>query len=142
MAFRQFRTYRLEVPQVVGNINLRRKKEKWKPKGREREEITAHLSADGCFHAFRISPTCILSKLMLTSLSFSTASFSGNFFFCSAAALFPVTFFLKFQKNKRAMSLCRNITVEKNLELRATIKISQISNRDLNLTNTIYWSKC
>lgn len=66
----------------------------WRRKGKS---FSAHLSADGCFHAFRMTPTCILSKLTLISLSLSTASVSDDFFFSWVASLTPAAFFLKFK---------------------------------------------
>lgn len=44
-----------------------------------RKDMRKNLSADGCFQALRISPTWILSKLTLTSLSFSATSLSEDF---------------------------------------------------------------
>lgn len=49
-----------------------------------------HLSADGCFHALRIRPTCIFRILILHSDSLS-ATFSGAF-----SAVFPADFSLSF----------------------------------------------
>ena len=65
-----------------------------------KRELAAYLSAEGCFHALRIRPTCKFSKLTLSSLSFSPASVSDGFFFSWADSFFPVDLFYKFQKHQ------------------------------------------
>jgi hypothetical protein len=59
------------------------------------------LSAEGCFHALRISPTWILSKLTLSSVSFSATSLPAGFAAFALAlvgSVSPVDFPLILQK--------------------------------------------
>lgn len=66
-----------------------------------------YLSAEGCFHALRISPTWILSKLTLTSFSFSDTSLAAGFAgfaLALAGSVSPVDFTLILQKKMKLKS--------------------------------------
>lgn len=59
------------------------------------------LSAEGCFHALRITPTWILSKLTLTSFSFSATSLPAGFALALVGPVSPVDFPLMLQKSMK-----------------------------------------